>query len=79
MSPLHQTPDERRQLFSRINTQLTPRDRKEWNRFLAGIKSIVLDLHDEAQYACDQGAAIRILVGRLKERLVGVPFLEGDG
>ena len=69
-------PDDRRELFSKINRLLTSEDREVWNRFLADLRYFAMEIHREAQATLQPDPRMRRYAGRLREHLIGVPFLE---
>jgi len=70
-------PEDRRALFSKINQTLVPEDREVWNRFLADLRCLAMEIHQEAHATLEPNFRMRRFAGRLSEHLVGVPYLEG--
>lgn len=69
-------PEDRRALFSKINQILVTEDREVWNRFLADLRHLAMEIHHDAQAMLEPKHRVRKFAGRLREHLVGVPYLE---
>ena len=71
-------PEDRRRLFSKINQLLSSEDRDIWNRFLADLRLASMEIHAVSRATVHPNPHLQRTASRLREPLIGVPFLEGS-